>query len=120
MSPMSYQTALHRDLICKKITKKDSLINFDDESKNIINKFRAYFVWPGVNFMFKGVAIKIHGLEVTNINSTGNPGNLLKIDKSGIHFNTRDMVIVITYLQFPNKQKISSLDVFNSYKSFFS
>ena len=104
---------------CKKITKKDSLINFDDKSKNIINKFRAYFVWPGVNFMFNEMAIKIHGLEVTNINSTGNPGTLLKIDKSGIHFNTRDMVIVITYLQFPNKNPISSLDAYNSYKDFF-
>ena len=104
---------------CKKITKKDSLINFDDESKNIINKFRAYFVWPGVNFMFNEMAIKIHGLEVTNINSTGNPGTLLKIDKSGIHFNTRDMVIVITYLQFPNKNPISSLDAYNSYQEIF-
>ena len=76
-------------------------------------------MWPGVNFMFNEMAIKIHGLEVTNINSTGNPGTLLKIDKSGIHFNTRDMVIVITYLQFPNKNPISSLDAYNSYKDFF-
>ena len=104
---------------CKKITKKDSLINFDNESKNIINKFRAYFVWPGVNFMFKGMAIKIHGLNVTNINSTGNPGDLLKIDKSGIYFNTRDMAIVITHLQFPNKNPISSLDAYNSHQDFF-
>tara|TARA_X000000368_G_scaffold270435_1_gene214341 strand:+ start:304 stop:1224 length:921 start_codon:yes stop_codon:yes gene_type:complete len=104
---------------CKKITKQDSLINFDDESKNIINKFRAYFVWPGVNFIFKGVSIKIHGIDVTNINSAGNPGDLLKIDKSGIHFNTRDMVVVITHLQFPNKNPISSLDAYNSHQDFF-
>ena len=108
-----------RATYCKKITKKDSLINFNDESKNIINKFRAYFMWPGVNFMFKGVAIKIHDLEVTNIKSTGNPGDLLKINKSGIHFNTRDKVIVITNLQFPNKNPISSLDAYNSYQEFF-
>ena len=104
---------------CKKITKGDSLINFDDESKNIINKFRAYFVWPGLNFIYKGVAIKIHGLEVTNIKSTGNPGDLLEIRKSGIYFNTRDRVIVVTHLQFPNKNPISSLDVYNSYQEFF-
>ena len=108
-----------RATYCKKITKKDSLINFDDGSKNIINKFRAYFVWPGLNFIFKGVAIKIHGLEVTNINSTGNPGDLLKINESGIYFNTRDRVIVITHLQFPNKNPISSLDAYNSHQEFF-
>ena len=104
---------------CKKITKNESTINFDDKSENIINKFRAYFEWPGINFLFKGVAIKIHGLQVLNMKSTGNPGDFLKIDKSGIHFNTRDMVIVITYLQFPNKNPISSLDAYNSYQDFF-
>ena len=104
---------------CKKITKKDSLINFDDESKNIINKFRAYFVWPGLNFKFKDVTIKIHGLDVTNIKSTGKPGDLYEMNKSGIFFNTRDIVIVITYLQFPNKNPISSLDAYNSHQEFF-
>ena len=63
--------------------------------------------------------IKIHGLEVTNIKSNGNPGDLLEIRKSGIYFNTRDRVIVVTHLQFPNKNPISSLDVYNSYQEFF-
>ena len=104
---------------CRKITKKDSLVDFDDESKNIINKFRAYFEWPGLNFLFNGLAIKIHGLEVIDVKSAGKPGTLLKIDRSGIYFNTRDKVIVITYLQFPNKNPISSLDAYNSYQQFF-
>ena len=104
---------------CRKITKKDSLVDFDDESKNIINKFRAYFEWPGLNFLFNGLAIKIHGLEVIDVKSAGKPGTLLKIDRSGIYFNTRDKVIVITYLQFPNKNPISSLDAYNSHQEFF-
>jgi len=104
---------------CRKITKKNSLVDFDDESKNIINKFRAYFEWPGLNFLFNGLAIKIHGLEVIDVKSAGKPGTLLKIDRSGIYFNTRDKVIVITYLQFPNKNPISSLDAYNSYQQFF-
>jgi len=104
---------------CRKITKKDSLVDFDDESKNIINKFRAYFEWPGLNFLFNGLVIKIHGLEVIDIKSAGKPGTFLKMDRSGIYFNTRDKLIVITYLQFPNKNPISSLDAYNSHQEFF-
>ena len=104
---------------CRKITKNDSLVDFDDESKNIINKFRAYFEWPGLNFLFNGLVIKIHGLEVIDVKSAGKPGTLLKMDRSGIYFNTRDKVIVITYLQFPNKNTISSLDAYNSHQEFF-
>jgi len=104
---------------CKKIAKKDSLVDFDDESKNIINKFRAYFEWPGLNFLFNGLVIKIHGLEVIDIKSTGKPGTFFKMDRSGIYFNTRDRLIVITYLQFPNKNPISSLDAYNSHQEFF-
>ena len=63
--------------------------------------------------------IKIHDLKITDIESAESPGSLFKIDKSGIYINTRDRVIVITHLQFPNKSIISSLDAYNSYKDFF-
>ena len=105
---------------CKKILKEDSITDFNDSAINILNKFKAYFEWPGLSFIFKGVEIKIHEILVTSQKSTGAFGTINKVSKSGLYFNTGDYIIVITYLQFPNKQKISSLDVFNSYKSFFS
>tara|TARA_B100000965_G_scaffold350867_1_gene325031 strand:+ start:501 stop:1421 length:921 start_codon:yes stop_codon:yes gene_type:complete len=104
---------------CKKISKKDSLVDFNDKSENIINKFRAYFEWPGLNFKYNEILIKIHGLSIVDKVSTGKPGELFKIDKSGIYFNTRDRLIVITHLQFPNKNPISSLDAYNSHQEFF-
>ena len=48
------------------------------------------------------------------------PGEIIKFDKSGIHIKTANSVIVITYLQFPNKSVISSNDAFNAYKDFFA
>ena len=52
--------------------------------------------------------------------SNGKPGAIYKIDKSGIYINTKDKMTVITNLQFPNKKTISSNDVYNSYRDFFS
>jgi methionyl-tRNA formyltransferase len=105
---------------CKKILKEDSITDFNDSAINILNKFKAYFEWPGLSFIFKGIEIKIHEILITDQKSAGAFGTIDKVSKSGLYLNTSDFIIVITYLQFPNKQKISSLDVFNSYKSFFS
>ena len=105
---------------CSKIKKSDSIVNFDSPAEEIFNKFRAYYEWPGTAFNYKDIRIKICEMTVSDIISSKRPGNIFKFDSSGLYINTSDYIIVITYLQFPNKQKISSLDVFNSYKSFFS
>ena len=104
---------------CKKIVKDDCITDFNDKAVNIINKFRAFIEWPGLKFKFKNSLIKIHEISMSGEVSTDMPGTINKIDKSGLHINTVDRVVVITYLQFPNKNKISSIDVFNSYASFF-
>lgn len=104
---------------CKKIKKQDSLIDFNDTSEKINNKFRAYFEWPGLNFLYKNILIKVHGLGIKDIKSTGDPGSIYKFDRSGIYLNTIDRVIVITHLQLPNKGIISSNDLFNSNNDFF-
>ena len=104
---------------CKKILKSDSIIDFKESSKDIINKFRAYFGWPGISFIYKNINIKIHGIEKSKITSNAEPGSIYKFKKTGLFFNTCDKMIVITYLQFPNKKIISSNDAFNAYKDFF-
>ena len=105
---------------CKKITKSDSIIDFNETTRNIINKFRAFYGWPGTSFIYKDIQIKIHNMLETKIINEGKPGTIYKLDSDGLYINTYDSMIVITHLQFPNKNIISSNDVFNSYKEFFS
>ncbi len=108
-----------RATYCKKILKEDSLTDFKDSAVNIINKYRAYIEWPVLSFIFKEVMIKVHEISITDEKCNGVAGTINRINQSGIYINTKDKVIVITYLQFPNKNKISSLDVYNSYQAFF-
>ncbi len=105
---------------CNKLSKTNSLVDFNDKSENIMNKFRAYFEWPGLTFSHNNVPIKIKNLVQVDKQSNGKPGVIYKIDKSGIYVNTKDKMIVITNLQFPNKKTISSNDAYNSYRDFFS
>ena len=104
---------------CQKILKVDSITNFNDTSINIFNKFRAFIEWPGLAFYHNDTLIKIHGLEVLDQINTNKPGTIYKFDSTGLYINTSDSVIVITHLQLPNRNIISSSDAFNSYKDFF-
>ena len=104
---------------CSKIKKSDSIINFTENADEIINKYRAYSEWPGLAFMHKDVMVKIHGIDLYHEDLPGTSGAIVRFDKTGIYFKTRSGTIVITYLQLPNKNKISSADAYNSYREFF-
>ena len=104
---------------CKKILKEDSIINFKESAKKIFAKFRAYNEWPGICFIHKNKVIKIHGLEISSIKSPGNPGDIITFTNSGLIIKTVDYDIVITHLQFPNKNIITANDAYNSYRQFF-
>ena len=104
---------------CSKIKKSDSIINFAENAYEIINKYRAYSEWPGLAFMHKDVMVKIHGMDLYHEDLPGTSGAIVRFDKNGIYFKTRSGTIVITYLQLPNKNKISSADAYNSYREFF-
>ncbi|MDA9265877.1 methionyl-tRNA formyltransferase [Gammaproteobacteria bacterium] len=104
---------------CSKIKKSDSIINFAENAYEIINKYRAYSEWPGLAFMHKDVMVKIHGMDLYHEDLPGTSGAIVRFDKTGIYFKTGSGTIVITYLQLPNKNKISSADAYNSYREFF-
>ncbi|MDA7787162.1 methionyl-tRNA formyltransferase [Gammaproteobacteria bacterium] len=104
---------------CKKIQKDDSVINFLWSSNEIINRFRAFNEWPGVSFLYKDKLIKIHSMHEEQTNSLKSPGQIIYFTKDGLSIKTSDSSIVITHLQFPNKNIINTNDAFNSYRKFF-
>ena len=104
---------------CYKVQKQDSIVDFNNSSFSILNKFRALNEWPGLSFIHKEISIKIHNLHVEPCGLNFTPGEIISFNKYGIKIKTIDSSIVITYLQFPNKKIISSQDAFNSYKGFF-
>jgi methionyl-tRNA formyltransferase len=104
---------------CFKVQKQDSIVDFNNSSFSILNKFRALNEWPGLSFIHKEISIKIHSLNVEPCDLNFTPGEIISFNKEGIKIKTIDSSIVITHLQFPNKKIISSQDAFNSYKGFF-
>jgi methionyl-tRNA formyltransferase len=104
---------------CKKINKKDSMINFTMSSSEIYNKFRAFYEWPGISFEHKGTTIKIKEMYVIGDNNFNTYNKIFNFTNLGLIIKTMDKNIVITHLQFPNKNIITSKDASNAYKEFF-
>ena len=104
---------------CRKITKEDGRVNFEETAKKILNKYRAFSGWPGTYFQYKNITIKIHGMHIIKIDNDDTPGSILDVTKDGIKVKVIDSVIVITHIQFPGKKIINSSDIYNSYKDFF-
>ena len=84
-----------------------------------LNKFKAFNEWPGISFIYKEKLIKIHEIFEKETNSLAQPGEIISFNKDGLSIKTKDSSIVITHLQFQNKNIISSKDAFNSYRNFF-
>ena len=105
---------------CKKIHKSEAIINFNETADEIYNKFKAYYEWPGICFEHKNIFIKIKEMGVITDGEAYLHDKNIMINKNGLYIKTSNKTIVITYLQMPNKNIISSSDAFNAYKDYFN
>ncbi len=100
---------------CHKISKLDGLIDFRQNStQEIMNKYRAFISWPGINFKIKNKNIKIHQLNLLKTNSIA-PGHFQIIDQK-IKVGTKDKDLEITQLQMEGKQIQTSKQFLNGYQ----
>ena len=87
----------------EKIKKEEGKINWNDASKNIINKIRALNPSPGSFFEFKKIRYKIWRAELSL--KTGKPGEVVD-DKLTVA--TQDCAISIKEIQREDKKKLST------------
>lgn len=101
---------------CHKIEKNSGLINFKIETADqILNKFRAYFNWPGIFFEKNGKKIKIHSIKL-NQNSKITAGQI-KIENNQILIGTTTNSLELLEIQMEGKQKQDSKSFINGYRT---
>lgn len=98
----------------KLITKSDGLINWNEDSKLIINKIRAFQGWPGSKTNFNDLNVKIIRAEISD--EKGTPGEL-KIVDSDIYVYTADSSVKILELQPEGRKIMTSKDFLLGYKN---
>ena len=89
----------------KKIEKKETKINWQEDAKKIIQKINAFSPKPGAWFYFNKLRIKIHKAKIVNLN--GKPGTVLD-DKLTVA--TKKNAIKILKLQKEGKNIVDATD----------
>ena len=97
---------------CKLINKSDGIINWSENSVEILNKIRAYNPWPIAHTVFDGKTLNILEAKMGNTEIESEPGKVLSFSKSdGYLIKTGDGALFVTYLQLQSKKALD-------YKSF--
>ncbi len=89
---------------CRKIQKSDGEVDFSN-ALIIINKYRAFYRWPGV-FLANG--LKLSELEIVDINTQNRAGEILSIVNDSIVVGCNVGSIKISLLQPPSKKAMNA------------
>ena len=95
--------------LCKKISKKDGLVEFDD-ALNIYNKYRAFTPWPTV-YLESGLKLKEMKLQQEDGNFE--MGKILHVEKDGVVVGCEKGSLKITKVQPNSKKEMDVLSYIN-------
>lgn len=94
---------------CKKISKKDGLVSFDD-AYTIYNKYRAFTPWPGI-YLESGMKLK--KVELVEKCAVGKSGLILEINNDNILVSCSKGTIRIYTVQPQSKKEMSVISYIN-------
>lgn len=105
VTPQNEEDATH----CKKITKTDGLITFDNATE-IYNRYRAFTPWPGI-YLESGLKIKKMALEESA--SIGNAGEIICVEDESIVVACTQGSLRLFTLQAPSKGEVPAVAYLN-------
>jgi len=104
---------------CKKIKKEDGLITpINESAEEILNKFKAFILWPKIHLIYKGKKIKLIQIEKYIIRQehpqTITPGDFMEYNDD-LLLGTKDGILKIIQLQPEGKNIMESKDFINGF-----
>ncbi|MFA5426928.1 MAG: methionyl-tRNA formyltransferase [Sulfurimonas sp.] len=94
---------------CKKITKQDGEVKFDD-AKVLFNKYRAFTPWPGI---YLSSGLKLKKIELIENESQNESGKILDLEKDGILVGCKKGTIKVLSVQPESKNEMDALSYIN-------
>lgn len=95
----------------KKLSKEEANIDWQMPAQQIERNIRAFNPWPICFTQMQGNTVKIYAAEL--VENSGNPGEILAADKTGITVATTEGALKITQLQPQGKKPMSVQDFLN-------
>lgn len=108
------QESIGKASYAPKIEPEMGRIDWNNRSRDIVNKIRAFIPWPKAYFYRDGLRINI--LDAEPLSIKGDPGRVIEINKDGILVGTQDGSVLLKKLQPESKKVIGGLDFANGYR----
>ena len=99
-----------------KIERAEAEIDWEDGSKEIYNKIRAFDPFPGTFTFLHNNLIKIVSSRLCNITHESEPGTIIEVGKKIIVACGKKTTLEIVSLQKPGKKIISTIEFLNGTK----
>jgi methionyl-tRNA formyltransferase len=96
------------------IKKTDGLITFLENAIEILNKTKAFYIWPGTFFEIGSIAYKFKNIKIHS-STKPSPGKI-KITSKEIYIDCLDATIELLDIQPPGKPIMSATSFLNGYK----
>lgn len=92
------------------IFKDAGKIDWNKDGEHIQNLVRGLKPWPSAYTDYCGQTIKIHKVRLEQDTVNGEIGEIIKVDNNGIYVKSKNNIVVIEEVQFPNKKKMNVKD----------
>ena len=99
-----------------KIDKTEAEIDWEQSSKDIHNKIRAFDPFPGAYTFLKNDIVKINSVKPMNNTHNSEPGTIIEVEKKILVACGNKTAIEIISLQKPGKKIINAIEFLNGTK----
>ncbi|NCB50972.1 MAG: methionyl-tRNA formyltransferase [Clostridia bacterium] len=95
----------------KQLDKSMSPVDWNRTPREIVKHICGLDPWPGATMELDGTAVRVFGVEYSDVRTDKPPGSIVSVDKKGMAVACRDgETLLITELQAPGKRRMSVCD----------
>ncbi len=93
--------------------KEELIIDFSKTAEELYNFIRGLNPWPVANMMIENKKLKVFETEFNKNNLSANIGEVVKINKKGLHIQTSNGIIIFKRVQLEGKNEMDIIAFMN-------
>ncbi len=104
---------------CAPIRKEDGWINWHNSTSAVLNRIRAFYIWPVAYSMLNGKLMRVYRARVVNMpgHEDAPPGQIVGLDRNmGVLVRTGDGIVGLLELQTENRKRMNFRQFINGYR----
>ena len=104
--------------LCRKISKKDGHVDWNDSAENLRNRLRAFQKWPGMHSFYEGKRIIWHRMDLASDSRAAGarPGQILEASGGKIVVAAKNSALWVRTLQLEGRKVLSAEEFLKGFR----